>query len=114
MDIRVGHGYDLHRLATPDEGGKPMVIGGISKTKEIIDIVKSDGKRANISSLIESNVGRLTYLHMSAAFEIKEECGIATNTLFKSDISDFPATVKGKVNINNKPGIALDKINLSI
>ena len=91
---------------------KPMVIGGISKTKKIVDIVTSEGKRANISSLIESNVGRLTYLHMSAAFEINEECGIATNTFFKSDISDFPASVKGKVNIYNKPGIALDKINL--
>jgi 2-C-methyl-D-erythritol 2,4-cyclodiphosphate synthase len=26
---RIGHGYDLHRLETPADGGRPLVIGGV-------------------------------------------------------------------------------------
>ena len=66
----------------------------------------------NLSSLLESNIGRHTYLHMCAAFEIEEECGIATNTFFKSDIIDFPKAIKGIIDIDTKPGIGFDRINL--
>lgn len=43
MDIRVGHGYDLHRLATPEEGGQPMVIGGVQIQNPVGPIAHSDG-----------------------------------------------------------------------
>ena len=43
MDIRVGHGYDLHRLATSNEGGKPMVIGGATIECSVGPIAHSDG-----------------------------------------------------------------------
>lgn len=43
MDIRVGHGFDLHRLGTPKEGGKSMVIGGISVACDVGPIAHSDG-----------------------------------------------------------------------
>ena len=43
MDIRIGHGYDLHRLGTPEEGGKPMVIGGLKIACPIGPIAHSDG-----------------------------------------------------------------------
>jgi len=43
MDIRVGHGYDLHRLATPAEGGRPMVIGGVKIECPVGPISHSDG-----------------------------------------------------------------------
>jgi len=26
---RIGHGYDLHRLETPAQGGRPLVLGGV-------------------------------------------------------------------------------------
>ena len=28
--VRIGHGYDIHRLAPMDEAGQPLVIGGVS------------------------------------------------------------------------------------
>ena len=43
MDIRVGHGYDLHRLASVADGGKPMVIGGIPIDCAVGPVAHSDG-----------------------------------------------------------------------
>jgi 2-C-methyl-D-erythritol 2,4-cyclodiphosphate synthase len=43
MDIRVGHGYDLHRLATQEESGQPMMIGGALVTSPVGPIAHSDG-----------------------------------------------------------------------
>jgi 2-C-methyl-D-erythritol 2,4-cyclodiphosphate synthase len=43
MDIRVGHGYDLHRLGTPTEGGKKMIIGGVFFDSSVGPIAHSDG-----------------------------------------------------------------------
>ncbi|MDP7005622.1 MAG: 2-C-methyl-D-erythritol 2,4-cyclodiphosphate synthase [Phycisphaerales bacterium] len=43
MDIRIGHGYDLHRLATPSNGGKKMIVGGIQIDCGLGPISHSDG-----------------------------------------------------------------------
>jgi len=43
MDIRVGHGYDLHRLVSHQEGGKPMIIGGVAIDCPFGPIAHSDG-----------------------------------------------------------------------
>lgn len=43
MDIRVGHGYDLHRLAERCNGGKPMVLGGVQLECDHGPIAHSDG-----------------------------------------------------------------------
>ena len=91
---------------------KPMIIGGVHKTKKMVEMIKAQDKRVSLSSLLESNVGRHMYLHMSAAFQIEEECGIATNTFFESDIVDFPQPTKGRIKMNNKPGLGFEKINL--
>jgi 2-C-methyl-D-erythritol 2,4-cyclodiphosphate synthase len=43
--LRVGHGYDLHRLAPVGgpEGGKPLVIGGIRFEHDCGPVAHSDG-----------------------------------------------------------------------
>ena len=91
---------------------KPMLIGGILELKEIIELVQSSSKRYNISSLLESNIGRLSYLHISSAFEATEECGIATDTFFESDICEFSPSSNGIIKIHNTPGIGINEINL--
>ena len=40
--IRVGHGYDCHRLAHPPEGG-PLVLGGLHVEHEMGPVAHSDG-----------------------------------------------------------------------
>ena len=91
---------------------KPMIIGGISITTKIIELIKSESKRANISSLLESNIGRLNYLHLCSALNIEEESGIATGVLFENDICKFPNSEEGRIYLGNKPGIGIDEINL--
>ena len=43
--IRVGHGYDLHRLApiAPAGEGKPLVLGGVTIPSTIGPVAHSDG-----------------------------------------------------------------------
>lgn len=32
VPIRIGHGFDIHRMAPIDEAGQPVVIGGVTVT----------------------------------------------------------------------------------
>mmetsp|Transcript_6918 Transcript_6918/g.10506 ORF Transcript_6918/g.10506 Transcript_6918/m.10506 type:complete len:133 (-) Transcript_6918:1972-2370(-) len=32
VPIRIGHGFDIHRMAPVDEAGQPVVIGGVTVT----------------------------------------------------------------------------------
>ena len=89
-----------------------MMIGGYSQIQEIISLAKSESIRFNISSLLESNVGRLYYLHLCSALNVREESGIATHLLFKSDICDFPSAQKGLISIDNQLGLGINEINL--
>jgi 2-C-methyl-D-erythritol 2,4-cyclodiphosphate synthase len=41
-NIRIGHGYDCHRLALPPEGG-PLVLGGLRLEHEMGPVAHSDG-----------------------------------------------------------------------
>ena len=43
--IRIGHGYDLHRLEplAPDGAGRPMVLGGVSVEHAAGPVGHSDG-----------------------------------------------------------------------
>ena len=40
---RVGHGWDRHRLATPDQGGRPLVVGGVRLESPVGPVAHSDG-----------------------------------------------------------------------
>jgi len=91
---------------------KPMLIGGISSCKKMINIIRAESKRCNISSLLESNVGRLAYLNLCSAFNIEEESGIATDVFFNNDVCDFPKVSNGVIKIKNKFGIGINEINI--
>lgn len=41
--MRIGHGYDLHRLEVPGEGGKPLVLGGVRLEHDRGPVAHSDG-----------------------------------------------------------------------
>ena len=41
-NIRIGHGYDCHRLALPPEGG-PLVLGGLHLEHKMGPVAHSDG-----------------------------------------------------------------------
>jgi 2-C-methyl-D-erythritol 2,4-cyclodiphosphate synthase len=44
LELRVGHGYDLHRLEQIGAGGgKPLVIGGVKVEHDLGPVAHSDG-----------------------------------------------------------------------
>ena len=79
---------------------------------DLIDLANSESIRYNISSLLESNVARLYYMHLCSAFNIKDTCGIATNIFFESDLCSFPPLINGELVLSNKPGLGIYEINL--
>ena len=91
---------------------KPMIIGGYENIKKIITLARDESIRCNISSLLESNIGRLYYMHLSSSFNLKDECGIATDIFFESDLCSFPHLKNGEVVIGNEPGIGTNEVNL--
>ena len=52
------------------------------------------------------------YLQMCAAFQIKEECGVATSVFFTFDICDFPKVDKGEIALGSDYGIGTNEINI--
>jgi len=91
---------------------KPMLIGGINKLKDMTNLLCNEAKRYNISSLLESNIGRLAYLNIASAFSVSDESGIATNIFFKNDLCDFPISQNGIITLSSNPGIGIDEISL--
>lgn len=66
MDIRIGHGYDVHRLGVQGAGGRPMVLGGVEIECDIGPISHSDGDAvlhavtdAILSATGEPDIGQL-------------------------------------------------------
>ena len=53
--IRVGHGYDCHRLAHPPEGG-PLVLGGLHVEHEMGPVAHSDGDAYSMRSQMPFSV----------------------------------------------------------
>ena len=66
MDIRIGHGYDVHRLDVRGVGGRPMVLGGVEIECKLGPISHSDGDAvlhavtdAILSAIGEPDIGQL-------------------------------------------------------
>lgn len=54
MDLRIGHGYDLHRLK---EGGE-LMLGGVCVSRQISPVAHSDGDVA-IHALVDALLGAM-------------------------------------------------------
>jgi len=64
---------------------KPMVSGGFTECKKIIDLARKEEIRTVVTSSLETSIGRMACLHLAAANEITEACGLATGILLNED-----------------------------
>jgi len=64
---------------------KPMVSGGFTECKKIIDLARKEEIRTVVTSSLETSIGRMACLHIAAANEITEACGLATGILLNED-----------------------------
>ena len=69
---------------------KPMISGGFSECRKIIELAKSENIRSVITTSLETSIGRAACLHLAAANEIIEPCGLATDDLLIEDCYKIP------------------------
>ena len=85
---------------------KPMVSGGFTESKKIIQLARQEDVRAVITSSLETSIGRMACLHLALANEISEICGLATGELLNDEIV-LPSIKNGIMQVPNKPGLGI-------
>ena len=86
---------------------KPMVSGGFTESKKIINLAKEENIRIVITSSLETNIGRMACLHLAAANEITEACGLSTGALLNEN-TKAPIIENGLIQIPDIPGMGLE------
>lgn len=110
-DLRVGHGYDLHRLEhlAPDGPGKPLMIGGLPLDHDRGPLAHSDGDvlyhavtdallgalaHPDIGQLFpntdEGEAGRDSSEYVARAHELVEEAGYRVISLDATVVLERP------------------------
>ena len=84
-----------------------MISGGFTECKKIIDLAKTEKIKTIITTSLETNIGRTACLHLAAANEITESCGLSTGALFNED-TKAPAIKNGMIQIPDIPGVGLE------
>ena len=85
---------------------KPMISGGFTECKKIIDLAKKEEIRTVVTSSLETEIGRTACLHLAAANEIKEACGLATGELLSED-KPQNSIIDGVLSLSKTPGLGI-------
>ena len=86
---------------------KPMVSGGFTECKKIINLARTENIRVVITSSLETSIGRTACLHLALTNEITEACGLATREVLNEGKPTQPIQ-GGKIAISNSPGLGVD------
>eukprot|EP00429_Kryptoperidinium_foliaceum_P070175 CAMPEP_0176071452 /NCGR_PEP_ID=MMETSP0120_2-20121206/35688_1 /TAXON_ID=160619 /ORGANISM="Kryptoperidinium foliaceum, Strain CCMP 1326" /LENGTH=243 /DNA_ID=CAMNT_0017405109 /DNA_START=129 /DNA_END=860 /DNA_ORIENTATION=+ len=57
LPVRIGHGFDIHRMAPIDEAGQPVVIGGVEITHKDQKWTDKEGKYVEAGGIYETQLG---------------------------------------------------------
>lgn len=57
LAIRIGHGFDIHRMAPIQEAGQPVVIGGVEITHSDQKWTDAEGKYVEKGGIYETQLG---------------------------------------------------------
>jgi o-succinylbenzoate synthase len=81
---------------------KPMIIGGLLPTLEIIDLAENNNITPVITSSFESAIGKANAVIAAATVNNEVAHGLALNDYFKNDLITDPFPVKdGKISLSN-------------
>ena len=81
---------------------KPMIIGGLLPTLEIIDLAENNNIIPVITSSFESAIGKANAVIAAATVNNEVAHGLALNDYFKNDLITDPFPVKdGKISLSN-------------
>ena len=86
---------------------KPMISGGFSECKKIIKLAKEENIRVVITSSLETGIGRMACLHLAAANEVREACGLATGDFLQEEGMKTHIQA-GKISIPKSYGLGIE------
>lgn len=73
---------------------KPMVLGGIDHTRELIEATRREGVDALITTTIDGAIARAGAVHLAASIPSIRPCGLATGDLLGSDLRGDVAPIE--------------------
>ena len=85
---------------------KPMISGGFVESKKIVELARQENIRVVITSSLETEVGRMACLHLAAANEISEPCGVATGVFLQED-KKIENIREGKIALSQSYGLGV-------
>ena len=86
---------------------KPQSIGSFQKLNQAIELIKNNNKKAVITSSLEGSIGRFATMHLVAANQITDTCGLALEKIYKHEDHIFPNIENGTITISDQPGLGL-------
>ena len=84
---------------------KPQSIGGFDKIKKAITLIREAEKQVTITSSLEGKIGRFASMHLAAANQIENPCGLALEKIFLHENSEFPLICNGKISVPQHHGL---------
>nr|AYV97152.1 2-C-methyl-D-erythritol 2,4-cyclodiphosphate synthase [Haslea ostrearia] len=57
IPVRIGHGFDIHRMAPIQDAGQPVVIGGVTITHKDVKWTDAEGKYVEKGEKYETQLG---------------------------------------------------------
>jgi len=61
LSIRIGHGFDIHRMAPIQEAGQPVIIGGVEITHKDQKWTDVDGRYVEAGGVYETQLGLIAH-----------------------------------------------------
>lgn len=88
---------------------KPMVVGGLTTARRIIEAAQSRGTACVITTTIDTGIGVAAALHLAATLpEPVLACGLATADLLTNDLLASPLAVRGgRMAVPDTPGLGV-------
>jgi o-succinylbenzoate synthase len=91
---------------------KPMFLGGWRPTSQAIQLARTCGLDAIITSALDGSIGLAYATHMAAASNLTALAhGLATGERFEAELTTEPLTVKnGSILIRERPGLGIGSL----
>ena len=104
MEIRIGHGYDLHQLESRAPDGKPRVLGGVEIDCEFSPVSHSDGD-AVLHAITDALFGAIGEPDLGTRFP---------NSSVENMGKDSRYFLCEAVNVLNEGGWAIGNIDITV
>ena len=86
---------------------KPAMIGDYDEINKIINLANQNDIKCIITNMLDGAVNRMACLHIAAAYNISDDCGLSMDNLFESNLYQTPKVINGKLTIPKISGLGL-------